>query len=119
MLARSMHDERPRSFGGPIMTRPLHRFPVSVAAGAVALATLGASIPAAHAQDVIKIGAAVSQSGNFAREGEALRDGYLMWKEKVNEAGGIKVGGQSYKVEIVYYEDDSQARTSARLTGKR
>lgn len=73
---------------------------------------------AAQAQDTLKIGAAVSLTGQFAREGQLLRDGYDLWKDAVNQQGGIKVGGKTYKVDIVYYDDESKAQTSARLTEK-
>ena len=72
----------------------------------------------AVAQETLKIGAAVSLSGNFSREGGLLRDGYELWKEKVNAAGGLKAGGKTYKVEVVYYDDESKAQTSAQLTEK-
>lgn len=72
----------------------------------------------AAAQDVIKIGAAVSLTGNLAREGSLLRDGYQFWQDAVNEAGGIEVGGKTYKVEVVFYDDESKAQTSAQLTEK-
>ncbi len=86
------------------------------AAAAAFFLMLGAS--AASAQETLKIGAAVSLSGNFSREGGLLKDGYNLWREKVNASGGIKVGGKSYKVEIIYYDDESKAQTSARLTEK-
>ena len=35
--------------------------------------------------------------------------------EKVNEQGGIKVGDRHYKVDIVYYDDQSDPTTTARL----
>jgi branched-chain amino acid transport system substrate-binding protein len=83
--------------------------------GAVLLA-LAAGDRSASAQDVLKIGVAISQSGTFVREGEFLRDGYQLWADKANAAGGVKVGGKSYKVELVIYDDESQAQTSAKLT---
>lgn len=73
---------------------------------------------AAYAQDVLKIGAAVSLTGPFSREGQLLRDGYDLWKDTVNTKGGLRVGGKLYKVDIVYYDDESKAPTSARLTEK-
>jgi len=79
-------------------------------------AAAGACAPAVAAQEVLKIGAAVSLTGPFSREGQLLRDGYDLWKDKVNEAGGLKVGGKTYRVEVVYYDDESKAQTSARLT---
>lgn len=67
------------------------------------------------AQEVIKFGAAVSLTGKLAKEGQLLKSGYELWKEKVNEQGGIKVGDRHYKVDIVYYDDQSDPTTTARL----
>ncbi len=75
-------------------------------------------VSAASAEDLLKIGAAVSLTGPFSREGQLLRDGYDLWKDTVNAKGGIRVGATSYKVEIIYYDDESKAPTSARLTEK-
>lgn len=70
------------------------------------------------AQETLKIGAAVSLTGPFSREGQLLRDGYDVWKDSVNAQGGLKVGGKTYKVDVIYYDDESKAQTSARLTEK-
>jgi branched-chain amino acid transport system substrate-binding protein len=65
----------------------------------------------------IVLGAAVSETGTFAREGKDTRQGYNLWVDWVNnEYGGIKVGDQRYKVEIIMYDDESNADTSASLT---
>jgi branched-chain amino acid transport system substrate-binding protein len=88
----------------------------AAALGALALGLAAASPHAASADEVLKIGAAVSHTGTFAREGEFLLQGYQFWRDKVNEAGGLKLGGKTYKVEIVSYDDESQAQTSAKLT---
>ncbi|HID16274.1 MAG TPA: branched-chain amino acid ABC transporter substrate-binding protein [Candidatus Atribacteria bacterium] len=69
-------------------------------------------------EKVLKIGAAVSMTGKFAREGKMIMDGYNFWKDYVNNRGGIKVGDDVYKVEIKYYDDKSDAQTSAKLTEK-
>ncbi len=67
------------------------------------------------AQEVIKIGAALSLTGRFAKEGQLLKQGYDMWLERVNAQGGIKIGNKRYKVELVYYDDQSDPTTTARL----
>jgi branched-chain amino acid transport system substrate-binding protein len=72
----------------------------------------------AHAQDTVKIGAAVSLTGNFAREGNLLKNGYAYWEKLVNDAGGMNVDGKKVKVEVVYYDDESKPQSSARLTEK-
>lgn len=87
--------------------------------GAIGAAVLCSALAGpALAQNTLKIGASVSLSGPFAREGQLLRDGYDLWRDAANAKGGVKVGDKTYKVEIVYYDDESKAPTSARLTEK-
>ncbi len=78
--------------------------------------------PEAEAEEfagTIRIGAAISESGKYAREGEDVRQGYELWAEWVNnEYGGIQVGGERYQVEIIYYDDESDPDTGANLTEK-
>ena len=69
-------------------------------------------------EKVIKIGVAISMTGQVAREGKFEKDGIDYWKDLVNEAGGIDVGGEKYKVEVVYYDDQSSPETSMKLTEK-
>jgi branched-chain amino acid transport system substrate-binding protein len=64
----------------------------------------------------ITLGAAVSETGKYAREGKDTRQGYNTWLEWVNdEYGGIKVGDDCYNVEIVYYDDEGDADTASGL----
>ncbi|MCA9951178.1 MAG: amino acid ABC transporter substrate-binding protein [Anaerolineales bacterium] len=64
----------------------------------------------------IVLGAAVSETGNYAREGKDTRQGYNTWLDWVNnEYGGIKVGDERYNVEIVYYDDEGDPDTAANL----
>lgn len=72
-----------------------------------------------NSTDTIKIGAAVSDTGKYAREGKDTRQGYTLWQEWVNsEGGGIEVGERNYKVEIIYYDDEGNPDTTARLVEK-
>lgn len=67
----------------------------------------------------IKIGAALSETGKFAVEGKDSRQGYDTWARWVNEDyGGIKLPDGRYEVEIVYYDDESDADTAANLVQK-
>ncbi len=75
-------------------------------------------ISLAFSQEVLKLGAAVSFTGKYAKEGELLRRGYELWKETVNRRGGIKIGDKRYKVEIIYYDDQSDPKTTAKLVEK-
>lgn len=75
--------------------------------------------PGAVAEDapVIKFGAAVSDTGKYAREGGDTRRGYTLWLEWVNnENGGINVDGVCHKAEIIFYDDESDADTVSILT---
>jgi len=68
---------------------------------------------------VVTLGAAVSETGKYAREGKDVRQGYDLWLDWVNgEGGGITVGDQSCSAAIVYYDDESDPDTITRLTEK-
>ena len=68
--------------------------------------------------DTIVFGAAISITGKTAKEGEYTRDGYQFAIDKINEMGGIKVGGKTYKVELKYYDDETKPERSAQLFEK-
>ena len=68
--------------------------------------------------EVLKLGAAVSFTGKYAKEGDLLKKGYELWKDTVNAKGGIKVGDKTYKVEIIYYDDQSNPNRAAKLVEK-
>jgi branched-chain amino acid transport system substrate-binding protein len=73
----------------------------------------------ARADDAtITFGAALAATGATAREGELTKEGYEFWKDYVNAHGGLKVGGKTYKVNILYADDESNPQTSARLVEK-
>jgi len=68
------------------------------------------------ADKVVKIGFLAPLTGDVAAWGKPGLDGCLIWADWVNAAGGIKVGGDSYKVELVSYDneyDPSKARAGA------
>lgn len=66
---------------------------------------------------VIRFGAAVSDTGQYAREGGDTRNGYTIWLEWVNdEYGGIDVAGVCHRAEIIFYDDESDPDTVSVLT---
>ncbi len=71
-----------------------------------------------QAKDTIVLGAAISLTGKTAKEGEYTLNGYQMAIEEINKAGGVKVGGKTYKLELKYYDDESNPDTSAKLVEK-
>jgi branched-chain amino acid transport system substrate-binding protein len=70
-------------------------------------ASLGSYATAASAEDVIKFGAPLPLTGPLAPEAVKQQQGYDLWAEQANKAGGISIGGKKYKVEIVYADYQS------------
>jgi len=79
-------------------------------------ASLGLSATAAMAQDVIKFGAPLPLTGPLAPEAIKQQQGYDLWAEQANKAGGISVGGKKYKVEIVYADYQSNTPRAVQTT---
>lgn len=75
----------------------------------------GTAEPTGEAERLL-IGAALPLTGALAPNGKEQQDGYELWKEKVNAAGGIMAGGTRYQVEIKYYDYRSDTPTAVRLT---
>ena len=87
------------------------------ATSALLLAALAAP-PVMAQQDVITFGAALSLTGKTATEGRLVKEGYDLYVDQINARGGFKVGNKTYKVAIKYYDDQSDANTSAKLYEK-
>jgi branched-chain amino acid transport system substrate-binding protein len=65
----------------------------------------------ARAADPVRIGCALSQSGNLADSGELFKRGFDLWRDDVNKRGGLL----GRPVELVLYDDRSDPATAARL----
>jgi branched-chain amino acid transport system substrate-binding protein len=72
----------------------------------------------ALAADTIVFGAAISITGKTAKEGGYTLDGYQIAIGKINEMGGIKVGGKTYKLALKYYDDETKPERTAQLIEK-
>ena len=81
----------------------------------LAVAAILAGGIAAGAAEEIVLGAAVSQTGNYAREGKFYVDAYQITIDAINRAGGVKVGGKAYKLALKLYDDQSDPNLSVRL----
>ncbi len=68
--------------------------------------------------DDIWFGAALSLTGKLAKEGNLVKNGYELWKETVNKKGGIKIANKQYKINIKYYDDESDPNRGAKLVEK-
>ncbi len=69
----------------------------------------------ALAQDVIRIGAPLALTGGLADEGKKQQAGYELWLERINAAGGITMGGVKRKVELVYYDYQTDEKRAQQL----
>src|SRR5712691_11834843 len=93
--------------------------PVPTTAPAAAKPTTAAPAAATATFDgTLVFGAPISLTGSTAKEGALQRDGYDLWRDTYNKAGGINVGGKHYKIETKYYDDTSNAQQSATLAEK-
>jgi branched-chain amino acid transport system substrate-binding protein len=81
-------------------------------AAAVALA---APASAKVEGDTIILGSAISFTGKYSQEGKNASDGYNFAVKAINDAGGVKVKGKTYKLKIKYYDDESTPARTAQL----
>jgi branched-chain amino acid transport system substrate-binding protein len=65
--------------------------------------------------DTIILGSAISLTGKYSQEGKNASDGYNLAVKMINDQGGVKVGGKSYKLEVKYYDDESTPARTAQL----
>lgn len=94
------------------------KFLGTTAASGAALAVGATGFPPISfaADKTVKIGFLAPLTGAVAAWGKPGLDGCLIWADWVNAAGGIKIGGDNYKVEFVSYDneyDPGKARTGA------
>jgi branched-chain amino acid transport system substrate-binding protein len=94
----------------------LARLPMLLGAALIATFCWGASNSAAAAEDVIRFGAPLPLTGPLAPEGIKQQEGYDLWAEQANKAGGITVGGKKYKVEMVYADYQSNTPRAVQTT---
>ena len=84
--------------------------------GAAALSLALAGPAAAKVEgDTIILGSAISLTGKYSTNGVHAQNGYELAVKQINEMGGVKVGGKSYKLKIVYYDDESTPARGAQL----
>ncbi|MDH3228584.1 MAG: amino acid ABC transporter substrate-binding protein [Alphaproteobacteria bacterium] len=84
--------------------------------GVAAAALLAAGAAQAKVEgDTIILGSAISLTGKYSSNGVDSQNGYNLAAQKINEMGGVKVGGKSYKLKVVYYDDESTPARTAQL----
>ena len=101
--------------GGDDDAKPTTQPQPGTASGSPA-GTSASSLP--QAAEKILFGAPISLTGATASEGNQTKNGYELWVEAVNKAGGIPVNGKRYLVDLKVYDDQSSGETSAQLAEK-
>ncbi len=96
-------------FQGSAMARAL------VIGAAIGVGALAGAPTIAKAEDTITLGSAISITGKYSQEGKNASDGYNFAVKRINELGGVKVGGKTYKLAIKYYDDESTPSRTAQL----
>nr|WP_233582704.1 amino acid ABC transporter substrate-binding protein [Candidimonas sp. SYP-B2681] len=70
-------------------------------------------IGAVHAQDIV-LGASIQLTGPVANTGRYYRDAYQIAVDKINAAGGVKIGDQTHKLALKLYDNQSDVNLSVR-----
>ncbi len=87
-----------------------------MALGMAALSVAAAAPASAKVEgDTIVLGSAISLTGKYSTNGVHAQNGYELAVKRINEMGGVKVGGKSYKLKVVYYDDESTPARGAQL----
>jgi len=93
----------PRTFSGLVLA--------GAAAGMIAAGPAGAKVEG----DTIILGSANSLTGKYSSNGIDTQNGYDLAIKKINEMGGVTVGGKQYKLAVTYYDDESTPARTAQL----
>jgi branched-chain amino acid transport system substrate-binding protein len=96
----------PRAESKPFVARTPRALVMLVAVGAFG-ALLSLSASARVDGDTIILGSSISLTGKFFRMGVRAKRGYDLAVERINQSGGVKIGNKSYKLSVVYYDDES------------
>ena len=75
--------------------------------GAAAVSVAGLGSPFASAADPIKLGASLSLTGRFSDSAKYTQEGYRLWEEVTNAAGGLN----GRPVALTIYDDESNPDT--------
>ena len=73
---------------------------------------------AALAADVIKVGINAPMTGDIPKVGEGSKFAAEMWLADIKKAGGLKVGGKTYQVELVIEDNESKAESAVKANTK-
>ena len=84
----------------------------------VAVMALGLAAPAAAAEKTLEIGVLGPLSGGAASYGVELVRAAEIRTDEINKAGGLKVGGDVYKIKLITYDHKASAADAATAANK-
>ena len=84
----------------------------------VAVMALGLAAPAAAAEKTLDIGVLGPLSGGAASYGVELVRAAEIRTDEINKAGGLKVGGDVYKIKLITYDHKASAADAATAANK-
>ncbi len=94
----------------PVSMRSMRALPYALTAISLSL-----GMSAANAADnEIVLGASVQLTGPVANTGRYYKDAYQIAVDKINEKGGVKVNGKTYKLALKLYDNQSDVNLSVR-----
>ena len=67
---------------------------------------------------VLKIGMPLAMTGGLADEGKKQIDVWKLWLDKINAAGGFKVGGKNMSIEMLQYDYQTDGKRAQQLAEK-
>jgi len=73
-------------------------------------------LPQARAEKVVKIGGLLTTSGPAAHLGKTCLAGAQMAVDEINAKGGLTIGGEKVKVELINYDDKCVAKDAVSAT---
>jgi branched-chain amino acid transport system substrate-binding protein len=69
-------------------------------------------------KETIKIGINAPMTGDIPKVGEGTKFAARMWLSDIKAAGGLKVGGKLYQVELVIEDNESKAESAVKVNTK-
>ncbi len=88
----------------------------ALAVGVAAVGLVAAGQASAKVEgNTITLGSAISFTGKYSTNGIHAKNGYNLAVKRINEMGGVNVGGTAYKLKVIYYDDESTPARTAQL----
>jgi branched-chain amino acid transport system substrate-binding protein len=91
---------------------------ISIALVLILMPVLGACGGAPGGEQTLKIGGSMPLSGPPSAAGIAFKQGWEIAVEKINEEGGLKIGGSTYMIELLVEDSKASAEGGSTVATK-